>query len=231
MQSLLSPISLAAAVTLALVFRWSTIDAQPTSAIPAPISASQRAAKELTDEAIAAERAKDYAKAIALYQQAYLIVPHPLLQFDIGQDYMLAGDLVQAERYFRLYLTLDPNGLGAPTAREFLASRPPAPEDDIQQVTDLDDPIASSRALEARYERARQIKRTGYKILGGRATLGAAAVGLFFYREYLGRGLGLAAFLTTTAGIGVCWYGNTQRRAARSVAWSPMLGSGFAGIA
>jgi len=195
-------------------------------------SESQRAAaKKLTIDAITAESAKDYTKAIALYQQAYLIVPHPVLQFDIGQDYMLAGDLSQAERYFKLYLTRDPDGPGAPTARKFLSSRPVADEDGIQQVTDLDDPIASSRALEARYERARLIKRTGYKILGGGVALGAAAVGLFFYREYLGRGLGLAAYLTTTAGIGVCWYGNTQRRAARSVAWSPMLGPGFAGIA
>ena len=40
MQSLLSLTSLAVAVTLALVFRGSTVHAQPTSGTPAPISDS-----------------------------------------------------------------------------------------------------------------------------------------------------------------------------------------------
>jgi tetratricopeptide (TPR) repeat protein len=125
MHSLLSRALLGAAVLLALVLRWSDADAQPAPAAPTTSDAERReVASKLTDEAITAQDAKDYSKAIALYKQAYEIVPHPLLMFNIGQVYMLLGNAEEAEKFFRRYLQLDPDGPGASTARQFLASRP-----------------------------------------------------------------------------------------------------------
>jgi hypothetical protein len=275
-----------------LVFRWSAVEAQPAPGSPAPTAANQlAAARKLTDAALAAEDAKDYAGAIALYQQAYLIAPHPILQFNIGQAYMMAGNLDQAERYYRLYLSREPKGRGAPIARKFLASRPAAPssqqapsstepgrtatssnvvdpadhagsdsrgasvtsragEHHPDQIESTSTPSTSGQmgpphstggealsapapAIDAsvRLERGHRTKRTGYKIIGGGVALGLGAVGLSFYRGDVGRGVGVAAFLTGVTGVGVCWYANNQITAAKAVTWSPMLGSGFAGIA
>ena len=77
------------------------------------------------------------------------------------------------------------------------------------------------------------MKRTGYKLLGTGAGLGAAAFGLYFYREDVGRGVGWAAFLLTATGVGVCWYANGQINATKpsAVTWTPVVGSDFAGIA
>jgi tetratricopeptide (TPR) repeat protein len=261
MRPLLYRIALSTIAMFVLVFRWPTVDAQPAPGAPAPVSATQlERARKLTEEALAAESNKEYVTAIALYQRAYQIVPHPLLQFNIGQAYMLAQDFVQAEIYYRLYLTRDPNGPGAARAREFLASRsttspdlserrsttegghPPGQIEPIsaasdkngpRQAPDVETPVASPRIsdAEARYKRARHIQRTGYKLLGGGLGLGVVAFGLAFYRADVGRGLGIAALLTTSTGIGVAWYANNQIRAAKSIAWSPVLGPGFTGVA
>jgi tetratricopeptide (TPR) repeat protein len=214
MQSRLSR-SLAVLV-LSLIFPLSAVEAQP---IASDFEDQREMASKLTNDAIAAEDAKDYAIAIALYQQAYALMPHPILEFNIGQAYMLAGDLDQAERYYQLYLTHEPDGQFARKADQFLDSRMSAREHQLR--------------LQQRHERARNMKRTGYKLLGTGAGLGAAAFGLYFYREDAGRGVGWAAFLLTATGVGVCWYANNQINATKpkSVTWTPMLGSGFAGIA
>jgi len=250
MRSFPSPTSLSAAVMIAFVLRWSMIEAQAAPVALPPISAILRTtAKKLTNEAIAAESAKDYVRAISLYQQAYRVMPHPILQFNIGQVYRLVGDLVEAERYYRVYLVLDPNGQAASMAREFLASHPArspelgevhptTPIDSTlakkpQQTSDVSDPGGPSHTPDAaeRSRRARSLKRTGYKLLGGGLGLGVVAFGLAFYRADVGRGLGIAALLTTSTGIGVAWYANNQIRAAKSIAWSPMLGPGLTGVA
>jgi tetratricopeptide (TPR) repeat protein len=205
-----------AVLVLSLGFPSSAVEAQPTAAV---FEDPRELARKLTSDAIAAEGDRDYAIAIALYQQAYALVAHPVLEFNIGQAYMLSGDLDQAERYYRLYLTHDPEGQFARQVGQFLDSRVSAREHELR--------------LEQRHERARNLKRTGYKLLGTGAGLGAAAFGLYFYREDVGRGVGWAAFLLTATGVGVCWYANGQISATRPrpVTWSPVLGSGFAGIA
>jgi tetratricopeptide (TPR) repeat protein len=205
-----------AVLVLSLLCPWSAVEAQPTDAV---FEDQREMARKLTNDAIAAEGAKDYAIAISLYQQAYALVPHPVLEFNIGQAYMLSGDLDQAERYYRIYLTHDPDGQFARQAGQFLDSRIDARE--------------HQRRLQQRHERARNLKRTGYKLLGTGAGLGVAAFGLYFYREDVGRGVGWAAFLVTATGVGVCWYANGQINATRPkpVTWSPVLGPGFAGIA
>lgn len=302
MHSLLCRVLLGTAVTLAISLRWSAADAQPAPSTSAPVSASARAAaKKLTDDAIAAEGAKDYATAIALYRQAYQLVPHPLLQFNIGQAYMLAGNRSEAEKFFRRYLARDPDGPGAPTARKFLASIPASPPhsskaerptptqptssssggktgtvssetagpakdttppaarvqlaanarasrpeqiepdravsavdgNEFQQVTDGDAPKALSDDLdvETRRQHATNTKIFGGVFIGSGVVLASAAVAMAMDgRDNLGLGMGVIGLGLFVGGIASYKYGERQLRAADSVAWSPVIGSGFAGF-
>lgn len=175
MLSIPSRISLGAAVMLALVLRWSAVDAQPAPASPDSTSEGQRAAaKELTDEAIAAQEAKNYETALALYMKAYQLVPHPILLFNIGQAYRLAGNLDQAELFYRRYLERDPDGPYASIAREFiaslLASRPAALEPTPATRNASEDPPMAptsptadpARVQEEPVPRATMLKYAGY---------------------------------------------------------------------
>lgn len=330
MHSSLSRAFLGAAVMIAL--RWSSVDAQPTATAPAPNPASRRleAASKLTEEAIATERAKDYLKAIDLYARAYQLEAHPTLQFNIGQAFMLAGDLDEAEKHFKHYLTLAPNGPGAPAARRFLESRPaptasprlataPAPqpatpaqqpattpasqpatppalppaippvppalgsatvakqavgasgvarapgppspavgearvtanqgESRPDQLTpasaapalgDREDQAIGAQTLrasssapdeEAQRKRASRFQFAGYSLIGVGAVIGITAVGLGQEDHAVGLGIGAVAAGLAITGLVLHQYGDHQRRAAKSVAWSPAIGAGFAGVA
>lgn len=63
-----------------------------------------RAARELFQRAEQRFQAKDYAAALALYQQAYQRKPLPGFHFNIGQCHRHLGNHDQAIRHFRLYL-------------------------------------------------------------------------------------------------------------------------------
>lgn len=305
MHSFLYHASLGTAVMLVLVLRCSIADAQPTPAAPLPPSASRQAeAKKLTDEAIAAESNKYYNTAIALYKQAYQLVPHPTLIFNVGQAYMLSGNYPEAVKYFRYYLAHNPNGPAAPIARKFLASlpvpgssrlpavsqpqttsppssgtleaatsgaargpeqthsgaeevRPPTggissgdlrvPRGGIGQnrpeqieptiiASDLDDPqyIAPARNVREKeaQKRATTITYTGYILTGSGVVLGVVAVGFLSQGSpEAGLGMGLGALGVALGGLATIMYGSEQRRAAKAVAWSPVVSAGFAGVA
>src|SRR5690349_21363440 len=96
--------------------------AQPNSGPPAPADASTRAtAKKLVQDGIAAQSAKDYGKAIALYMRAFSLEPHPLLLFNVAQALRLAGCAERAVSFYERYLTLEPRGGESAAARELLA--------------------------------------------------------------------------------------------------------------
>jgi hypothetical protein len=100
-----------------------TAGAQRAPGAPAPSDAKRRAAaKKLVDDAIAAQNAGDYDKAIALYQRAFALIPHPDLLFNVGQAYRLAGQPRKAARFYTRYLQLAPDGKEAATARAHLAA-------------------------------------------------------------------------------------------------------------
>ena len=217
MHSLPSRTMLGAAIMLALVLRWSTVDAQPTPTSPDAPSESQRAAaRKLTDEAITAQEAKSYDVAISLYMEAYRLVPHPILQFNIGQTYRLAGSLEQAELFYRRYLEQDPDGPYAPIARDFIAS--------LSVETANAEPV----------QRATMIKYVGYTLMGFGVLLGATGIrGIYQERGYFTLGVGCVSLGLIGSGFMTYRYARRQhqRRAAKAVTWSPMLGPGFAGVA
>jgi hypothetical protein len=124
MSSLLSRVMLstgtAAAVMLGSV---AAAGAQPPEKQPEPSLAQKRAAaKKFVAAAIAAQETQDFDTAITLYQKAFLLVPHPILMFNVGQAHRLAGRPELAARFYSRYLELEPDGTESATARAHLAS-------------------------------------------------------------------------------------------------------------
>jgi tetratricopeptide (TPR) repeat protein len=83
-------------------------------------SAAERAS-QYVDAGITAQRRGDYDAAIELYRQAYQLIPHPVLIFDMAQAHRLAGHVDQALALYRKYLALDPDGSEAKIARQLTA--------------------------------------------------------------------------------------------------------------
>jgi hypothetical protein len=104
--------------------------AQPTAA--APDEAARRSqAKAYVDAGLAAHDRGDYDAAIALYQKAYELVPHPALFFNMGQAHRLAGRSAAAIGMYRRYLAEVSTGQLADQARVWVATleaQPPAPD-------------------------------------------------------------------------------------------------------
>src|SRR5690606_20424292 len=111
MASILSRVVIGAGIAAALMLGGPAIaEAQARPRAPAPSDAAKQAARKLVDEGIAAQDAKDYDQAIERYKQAYALVPHPILMFNIGQAHRLAGRPDQAVPFYERYLALDPSG-------------------------------------------------------------------------------------------------------------------------
>lgn len=124
MGSFLSRVMLGVGVAMAvLIVAGSGVgNAQPGPGASDPTNAGARAAaRKLVDEGIAAQKAKDYDRAIALYMKAFALEPHPLLLFNVAQAHRLAGCPERAVPFYERYLTLDPKGRESAAARAALA--------------------------------------------------------------------------------------------------------------
>jgi len=89
---------------------------------PAQDDAARRAlAKHHVAEGLRAQDAGRYDQAIAHYQEAYRLVPHPEILFNLGQAYRLGGDDDNALVYYRRYLAADPDGRVVDDARRWVA--------------------------------------------------------------------------------------------------------------
>lgn len=95
------------AVALALIASSSLAQAQPK-----PTQQQIQQAGDLVKKAIAKSQSGDHTLAIELYQQAYNIIPQPILLSNIGSEYQQAQKPADAVKYFCRYLEADPNGPG-----------------------------------------------------------------------------------------------------------------------
>lgn len=82
----------------------------------------REAAKRYVDAGLAAQDQGDHGTAIALYEKAYALLPHPTLLFNIGQAHRLAGRPDDAVPFYQRYLVLEPNGSESAAARAALAA-------------------------------------------------------------------------------------------------------------
>lgn len=143
--------------------------ADPASAAPA--ADKKQVAKRYTDAGVAAKEAGDYDTAIAMYQKAYQLVPHPKLIFDIAQALRLAGRLDEALREYRRYVAAEPSGREADTAREFITeieAKIGAKSDARTNGTDAQvDATLAGGAQPVHDASAGDVQRTGGSIPGG----------------------------------------------------------------
>ncbi len=91
------------AVAFASVLVPAVVHAQPTAKEKAKAS-------ELVKQAIAKSQGGDHDTAVQLYEDAYKIIPQPLLLSNIGSEYQALQKPVEALKYFCKYLEADPNG-------------------------------------------------------------------------------------------------------------------------
>ena len=118
MASLRSRVVLSGSVAAALIaLAPGSVEAQPAPGAAAPSDADKEAARKLVIEANATLDAKQYDKAIELYQRAYDLTRHPLMRFNIAQAHRLAGRADAALTFYEQYLKDDPDGSEAPGAR------------------------------------------------------------------------------------------------------------------
>jgi len=82
--------------------------AAPVLAQPAP--KDRRKAEGLVKQAIVKSQGGDHAGAIALYLEAYAIVPLASLLSNVGTEYQADGKPVEALKYFCMYLEKEPTG-------------------------------------------------------------------------------------------------------------------------
>ena len=99
-----------AVAVLAAALAASPVLAQPTQP---PTEQQKIAAGSLVKQAIAKSQAGDHEAAIKLYLDAYVIVPNPILLSNVGSEYKQAKKLVDALKYFCMYLEKDPTGANA----------------------------------------------------------------------------------------------------------------------
>jgi hypothetical protein len=105
------------ATALALIVTTTTAHAQPK-----PTQAQIQQAGDLVKKAIAKSQAGDHALAIELYQQAYNVIPTPILLSNIGSEYQQAQKPADAIKYFCKYLDAEPTGDGAKFATSSVKS-------------------------------------------------------------------------------------------------------------
>lgn len=100
------------------------ISAAPAAALAQPAAKADagktRTAKQYVAAGLAAQSAKEYETAVAMYQKAYDLVPLPVLLFNIGQAQRLAGNDAQARLMYQRYLAAEPTGAQAKLAQDFL---------------------------------------------------------------------------------------------------------------
>ena len=63
----------------------------------------------------------EYDKAIAEYEAAFALIPHPQMLFNLGQAHQRKGDKVKAAAHYDKYLAIESKGPSVDQAREMLA--------------------------------------------------------------------------------------------------------------
>jgi tetratricopeptide (TPR) repeat protein len=80
-------------------------------------SKDKKAASDKVKQAIAKSQAGDHQTAIELYNDAYKIIPQPLLLSNIGSEYQQLGKPVEALTFFCKYIEAEPTGSNVGYAR------------------------------------------------------------------------------------------------------------------
>ena len=83
---------------------WATV------AVAQPSDEVQAKAGEMVNKAIQLQSKHDIDGAVALYKQAFCLIPEPALVYNIGTAYQEGNKPAEALSYFRMYLKVAPSG-------------------------------------------------------------------------------------------------------------------------
>jgi hypothetical protein len=101
------------------------LGAGPKPAAPAADAAEQgdvKKAKELFQSGQKLYKQARYAEAIAKFEEAYLVRPHPVIYFNIGKCQEQLGETAKALRAYRDYLRLAPDAKDKETVSDAIAN-------------------------------------------------------------------------------------------------------------
>jgi tetratricopeptide (TPR) repeat protein len=92
-----------------------------------------------------------YADALAKFEEAYRIKPHPVILFNIGKCYEHLGDIPKALRNYRDYLRLEPDAKDRQTVSDAIANLERRMEDQgVQQLVVNSDPTGARVTVDDR---------------------------------------------------------------------------------
>lgn len=93
---------------------------------PAPAAAAEsgdvKKAKDLFQSGQKLYKSARYAEAIAKFEEAYLVRPHPVIYFNIGKCWEQLGETAKALRAYRDYLRLAPDAKDKDTVSDAIAN-------------------------------------------------------------------------------------------------------------
>lgn len=96
---------------------------KPASAAAAPaVSGDVKKAKALFQAGQKLYKSARYAEAIAKFEEAYLVRPHPVIYFNIGKCWEQLGETAKALRAYRDYLRLAPDAKDKDTVSDAIAN-------------------------------------------------------------------------------------------------------------
>ena len=169
-----------------------TVVAAPLHATAAPAEGAEAAAPAgadaLSDAAVAAFKAREYDKAVDLFQQAYSLDPQPNYLFNIGRVYEEKGDLEKAVANYQEFVKQPGVDL---EARENATARLKVLRQTLDQLREDAEPEAKpdttpvaegpTPAEQAAAAKKRKMRIAGYSLLGvggGALVIGAVFGGL-----------------------------------------------------
>ncbi|MCA9580937.1 MAG: tetratricopeptide repeat protein [Myxococcales bacterium] len=128
-------IPLVGPMTLALVLGWT---------FPLAAQSARELARESFDEGVARFEEGDAQRALASFQKAYELAPHPVVRINIAACYEQLGEPVRALEHYEAFLTESPDV--SDTQREDIAKAIAALEQQVGTVTlQVDPPTARLR--------------------------------------------------------------------------------------
>jgi tetratricopeptide (TPR) repeat protein len=181
-------VSLALGSSLALAAPAESESPTNTSVDTGASEAEKTEADSLSDRAIAEFSAKNYAGAIALFEQAYELDPQPNFLFNIGRVHEEAGNLEQAVVYYAKFVKqpgvdLDSRGVALDRLKVLRAIIEETKEPDAAEPATVEpkpEPNLAPNPVDTQSERKRKTMRvSGFALIGvgAGALIGGAVVG------------------------------------------------------
>lgn len=162
-----------------------TLIAGPVQAAPAPApppatptsstAPASGGAAELSDQAVARFKAKDYDTAVSLFEQAYELDPNPNYLFNIGRVFEEKGDLNRAVEYYQRFVkepgvqieARDRAAQRLRVLRAIVDSDKPAPKPEGPEPESSPEPLPTTTQPDDEPEdRHKPMRLAGYGLLG-----------------------------------------------------------------